>query len=201
MPTYIEVIQRVGLECLNRTDLDVEIKSGIQQTIRHYQNKRFWFNETLSTLACVVSVETIAVPSDFLFIQELMVTQNSATTALIQSDFDFIRQLNIDTSTGLPTRYAKYGPRFYLSNIPDSAYAVPCYYIHRLPALSANSDTNKWLSAAEDMVTYGAAKFVSAAIGNVDNAVKFANLEKVFYDDLCGLRDQSFHNRLRLTKF
>ncbi len=162
MPTYLDVQNRIMTDFLGRTDLKTQVKNGIQVAIRHYQRERFWFNETATALVCIPNVETIATPADYLFLQELMVTQNSANIQLVAAPFDFIRRLNINNTAGLPTRYCNYGDNFHLANLPDSAYVVPCYYIHQLTALSADTDTNGWLSAAEDLIVYSAAKYVWA---------------------------------------
>jgi len=202
VPTYLDVQQRISLECFDRTDLASEVKNAIQTTIRSYEKQRLWFNETATALACVVSVETVTVPSDYLFASRLEIVQNSAATELFEMPFDMIREMNTQQSVGLPTYYAEYGPRFYLSNVPDSAYAVNLYYVHKLPALSANTDTNKWLSAAEDVIVYGAAKNVASKIQDWDLVAKFASLETYFCNEqLYKLRDQRFSTKLRATRF
>src|ERR1700732_121180 len=96
MPTYLDVQNRISTDLLNRTNLKTQVKNGIQAAIRHYQRTGYWFNETSTLLVCTVNKETIATPADFLFLQELMVTQNSANIQLIAAPFDFIRRLNIN---------------------------------------------------------------------------------------------------------
>lgn len=178
MPTYLDVQNRIATDFLGRSDLNAQIKNGIQTTIRHYQRERFWFNETSTLLVCVTSIETIATPADFLFLQELMVVQNSAAIQLVAAPFDFIRRLNINNTVGLPTRYCLYGENFHLANLPDSAYVVPCYYVQQLPVLSADTDTNGWLSAAQDLIVYGASKYVWAnTLRNLSAANACAMLE------------------------
>ena len=202
MTTYADVQQRIALDCLNRTDQVSEIQVAIKATIRQMENQRFWFNETSTALVAIPSVETIAVPANFLFIQELQVTQDSANIRLVPNAFDMIRWLNINNTVGLPTRYCQYGPKFHLANIPDSAYPIPCYYIKTLTVLSAETDTNDWLSAAEDVVVYGAASMVAAQLGNVSAAAKFSQLKVMFYNErLLRLRDAQASHMIRATRF
>lgn len=202
MPTYLEVQQRIAIDCLNRFDMGPEIKRGIQQTIRNYENERYWFNETSTALACVKSSEVVTVPADFLFLDRLSVLQNSVETLLVEQNFKFIRQMNNGGTVALPTVFARYGNAFHLASVPDSAYALPCYYVHRLSALSADSDTNKWLSAAEDVIVYGAAKKVAADLRNIDDALTFAQLESRFYiERLITLRDQKARGKITPTRF
>src|ERR1700692_648313 len=151
MPTYLDVQNRIQTDLLNRTNLKAHVKNGIQARIRHSQRTGYWFNEPSTALLCTVGQEKIATPADFLFLQELMVTQNSANIQLIPAPFDFIRRLNINNTQGLPTRFCEYGENFCVANLPDSAYVVPCYYIQQLPALSADTDTNGWLLGGEDV--------------------------------------------------
>lgn len=202
MPTYLQVRNRIATDFIGRSDLDTQIQNGIQTTIRHYQRERFWFNETSTLLMAVASVETIATPADFLFLQELMVIQNSANIQLVAAPFDFIRRLNINTTVGLPTRYCLYGENFHLANIPDSAYVVPCYYINQLPVLSADADTNGWLSAAEDLVVYGAAKYVWANfIRNLSAAGTCAALEQAAASEFRREAEQRQNLELKPTTF
>lgn len=192
----------MATEFLNRTDLTPQIKTGIQACIRLHQRQRFWFLETATALACVVSVETIALPLNFYKMQELMVTQNSADIRLVHETFDMIRFLNINKTTGLPTRYCLYGGNIRLANIPDSAYAVPCYYLKTLPALSAGTDTNKWLSAAEDLVVYGAAKYVWAnTLRNTSAASTCAQFETQSLKELMREETNRGRNKIKLTRF
>ena len=178
MTTYADVQTRIATDFLNRTDLTPQIQNAIQATIRLHQRQRFWFLETSTALVAVPSVETIALPSNFLFMQELQVVQDSASIRLVPNAFDMIRWLNINNTVGLPTRYCLYGSNIHFANIPDSAYPIPCWYLKQLPALSAGTDTNDWLSAASDLVTYGATKLVyQTVIRNMSAGAVFAQLE------------------------
>ena len=192
----------MALECLNRTDLDSQIQAGIKATIRRYEGKRYWFNETSTVLTAQVSVETIAVPTDFLFLDQLRVTENSADLPLVWAPFSLIRQINLNHAVGLPTRYNIYGQAFYIANVPDSAYALPCFYVNRKPDLVNPTDTNSWLSAAEDVLVYGAASYVCAQIGNIEQAQKWQAMENMFYkQDLESRQEQYGGGRLTMTRF
>jgi hypothetical protein len=202
MTTYQDIQTRIATDYLNRTDLTPQIQNAIQATIRVHQRQRFWFLETATALVAVVANETIPLPSNFLFMQELQVTQNSANIMLVPSPFQQIRWLNINNTLGLPTRYALYGSNIHFANIPDSAYPVPCYYIKQLPELSAGTDTNDWLSAAEDLVVYGATKLVySTVIRNMSAGAVFAGLENQLLLELQREGGQHQSLSLRPTRF
>lgn len=202
MPTYLDTVVRIQTDFLNRTDFSDTVKRAINTAVRHYQRERFWFNETSTVLTCQVGIETIVKPSDFLFLDYLQVTQNSSDTVLIQKPFDFIRRINIDQSTGLPTVYCEYGENFHLANVPDSAYPVPCFYVQQMAPLVNDSDTNNWLSAAEDVIVYAASKLVWAAtIRNMSAAGVCAQMETAAISELRRQRDQQQHAPVRLTRF
>jgi len=202
MPTYLDAINRVQDDFLNRTTYNSQVRRAINTTIRLRQRERFWFNETLTALTANVSIETLAKPADFLWLDRLEVTENSASTKLILKDLNFIRHLNLNNASGLPTVFCEYADKFHLANIPDSAYAIPCYYVMQYPPLSADTDTNHWLSAAEDVIVYGAAKLVWATtIRNASAAAVCAQLETDAIRELRRMRDQEFTTQLRNTRF
>lgn len=202
MPTYLDTVVRIQTDFLNRTDFSDTVKRAVNTAIRHYQRERFWFNETSTVLTCQVSIETIVKPVDFLFLDYLEVTQNSAHTELVKKPFDFIRKLNIDTSVGLPTVFAEYGENFHLANVPDSAYPVNCYYVQQMAALVNDGDTNNWLSAAEDVIVYAASKLVWATtIRNASAAGVCAQMESAAISELRRMRDQQQHNKIKKTLF
>lgn len=201
MATFLQVQQRVAIDCLNRVDLVPETKRAILATIRYYENQRFWFNETATALACSAGQASIAFPSDFLVLDEIRVRQSSVDYELVPINIHEIHRLNADFAQSLPQWYCQYGQNFEIAPIPDSAYPVTVNYLQKLPALSADSDTNDWLSAGEDMVVYGAAKLVAAQLGDAASTSKFAQLEDIFYKNLCKLRDQKTFSHLTPTKF
>jgi len=55
-------------------------------------------------------------------------------------------------STGQPSQYCYYQDRLYLYPTPGSVYALMFWYIKRLPALSADGDTNGWTNFAEPVI-------------------------------------------------
>lgn len=202
MPTYLDTVVRIQTDFLNRTDFSDTVKRAVNTAIRHYQRERFWFNETTTVLTCQVNLETIVKPADFLFLDYLDVVQNSAHTELVKKPFDFIRKLNIDSSTGLPTVFAEYGEKFHLANVPDSAYPVNCYYVQQMAPLVADGDTNNWLSAAEDVIVYAASKLVWATtIRNASAAGVCAQMEQAAITELRRMRDQQQHNKIKKTLF
>lgn len=203
MPTYLDTVTRIQTDCLNRTDFSDTVKRAIQTTIRHYERQRFWFNETSTLLTCVVNTETVAVPANMLGAPDLLqVRQNGNDTELAVEPFDTIRAINVNNTSGLPVMYAKRHDSFYLANVPNSAYPLPCFYLKKLPALSADTDTNDWLSAAEDLIVWGTAKLVWATtIRNISAANVCAGLESDAIKELRRYAEQHQSNKITPTRF
>ena len=204
MPTTFKNIQdRIRLDYLNRDDLIDETKRAIYASIRYYERERWPWNEAVSTLTAVASQSYISLPTDLLIFDSIQFTNSSADYALSRRNFDEIREMRVVRTTGpWPTDYAIYANRIELFPIPDSAYTLPCYYLKQLTALSADADTNKWLSAAEDVIVYHATAIMWAApLRNPEQAQVFGQLEVTALNKLRGYRNQNYNLGLRATKF
>lgn len=201
MPTYLEIQQRVTLDCLNRIDLIPEAKRAIQSMIRKYEKQRWWFNETSTAINATANQAYISVPADLLAPQELRVSLNNDRCQLRDLSYEDLQDQNDSSATGRPVWYCHFGEQFQLAPIPDSAYPITVTYLQKLSTLSADSDTNSFLSAMEDCIVFGAASIVAANLGNVDVAVKYKMLETEFYKMAVSHRDQRIIKRIRPTKF
>lgn len=203
--TLQNVIDRITLDHLNRSDLVAESVRAVKAAIRFYERERFAWNEAITTLTATVSQNYITVPNDFLVLDVLQVNFQSATYALSRRSFAEILEMNVVTGVNnLPTDFAERADRFYIHSVPDSAYLLPCYYLAKLPELTSTSMTanNKWLSAAEDVIVYHASKLVWAnTLRNNDEATKMYALEQSSMKELRAYRDQRIISGIRATQF
>jgi len=203
MSTFGELKSRIDTDYLNRTDLSASTARSILAAIRHYERQRFRFNETATSLT-TSSGQTFAVlPTNLLELDLLQITVSSADYKLVARDFDWIKRANATRTTGEPTDYAIYQNRIELFPVPGSAYSLPCYYVKRLSALSADSDVNAWISSeALDVIAYHATKLMWATVlRNTEEAVKFADLERIARNELYRNRDAFPHHAIRATEF
>lgn len=206
MPNLQEVCDRIRLDYLNRpSDLSTETVRAVQAAVRHYERQRFPWNEALATATCTIAQSYIPVPSDFLILDNLEIQYQLQNSDLLTSTFKTILRMNsVTTNPNVPTHFCLRGNYFHVSAIPNSAYLLNCYYLQKLPQLEAAvmTGTNKWLSAAEDLIVYHAAKLVWANIlRNDDEAAKMFALEKSTFMELTGYRAQRENNRITSTKF
>lgn len=206
MPTSLQnVLDRITLDYLNRTDLNAVTIRAIQAAVRHYERKRWPWNQTVTTLTAATSVTTLTVPDDFLILDRLEIQFQGGSFELNPRSFDEIREMNnFATPANLPTDFNLRGTSFELAPPPDSAYLLNCYYIKQLPALTATELTgsNDWLSAAEDLIVYHATKLIWAnVLRNNEEATKYAQLEHASFLELGGYRDQQTITKIRPTQF
>lgn len=194
MSTFIEVQNRVNDDFLNR-NLGAETRRAIQAAVRHYERRRWSFNETSTALTTSSSISYLTLPSNFLILDDLRITYGTETLPLIAVNPQYIRDNRVSSNNGVPTGYAIYRNRIELLPTPDSAYSAPLYYIKSLDTLSADSDTNAWITGAmEDLTAYHAAKLLWATVLRNDReAAKFAALEQT------SLSNVTSHTEQRLT--
>ena len=173
MPTtFANVQDRINLDYLNRTDLISETKRAVIRAVRHYERERFWFNQTATAITMVSTSPAMTLPLDFLALDMVTIRNTSggvtADSIVVLRSFDRIVYQNRSTIRGLPTEVGFYKNQLQFAPIADSAYVATIYYTQSLATLSADADTNDWLSAAEDLIVYHAAADMLLNVLRVD---------------------------------
>lgn len=155
--TFLQMQNRIA-DDLDRTDLNTQIKLAINRAIKHYQTEPFWFKETSSSFSAVVNQEeyvygTGGVPSNVEMIDILESQFNGSKTTIREiTPFELEAKQTGDV-TGEPREFAQYQNRFKLLPIPNqSGITILIKYTKNYAELSADSDTNDWLTYAEDLI-------------------------------------------------
>lgn len=152
MSTYGAMQDRIQNE-LKRQDLSAEVRLAINSAISHYQSNRFFFNTNRATRDTSSSQEYYGLPTDYISLDSVVLTQNDSTWYLDEESFDMMeRMATSPTHTGFPARYAVYQEQLRLYPIPDGVYSMRMSYIRSLTAVSATSDTNAWFTTGEEMI-------------------------------------------------
>ena len=159
--TFGNVQDRINLDYLNRTDLVPETKRALIRAIKHYEKERFWFNQTATALTLATASAGLSLPADFLALDFVTIrnTENSITqdSICVLRSFDRIAYQNRSATKGVPSEVGFYKNQLQFAPVAQSAYVATVYYTQSLTTLSADADTNDWLSAAEDLIVYHAA--------------------------------------------
>ncbi len=156
MATYLETQTRIAGE-LNRSNLTAEIKLAILSAIEYYGKRRWWFNEYSTTLVTVASTEYVALPVDFVEMDSLQLTSGSNYPIKLCSIYD-LTMWRAMSSVGQPTDYCLYQNRIELYPTPNAVFSLPIKYVRSLTALSADADTNAWITEAEELIRLRAKK-------------------------------------------
>lgn len=157
MATYLETQTRIANE-LSRSDLTAEIRLAILSAIAFYGKRRWFWNETSDTLTTTASQAYVSLPSDFVDLDNLQITIGGSNRPLFIRTMDEITTWRANSSTGQPTDFTLYQNRIELFRTPDSTYSMPIKYIKSLTELSADADTNAWLTDGEELIRMHAKK-------------------------------------------
>lgn len=202
MATYAETRARIADEMANDGDITTsQINNAILSTIADYSGEPFWFNQKSATFNTVASQENYTstdladIPNIIKLLSMRVYNSGSYTSYINGLDNDAIEDIQDGTMRGAPQFYARFENKIRMYPIPDAVYPIRIAYITTLATLSADSDTNAWLSDGEEVIRQGAKKRLAADIlGADDLANRFARMEQEAYD---GLRSE---NRARRSQ-
>lgn len=182
VPTFLDVQNRINLDYLNRTDFTNETKRAIIRAQKHYERERFWFNQTATAINASTASTGVALPTDFIALDMVTVSVNGvAGNPVVQRTMERVAYRQSDGTSGQPQEVAVYGAQLQLYPKPSSAFPLTVRYVMKLPDLSADSDTNDWLSAAEDLIVFHAAADMLANVirGRPDEVQLMRDMEAV----------------------
>lgn len=146
---------------LARSDLTTQIEDAIATSIKFFQTKRFWFNETRTrTFATVAgqSAYTTADDSDipdFLDLDAVFLTDSGGTRIRLDPEdpADIHQKLDAGAASGQPVTYAWFDKSFVFHPVPDAAYTITPmgHYILAAPASDSETD-NAWMTEGFEMI-------------------------------------------------
>jgi hypothetical protein len=196
MATFKDLQDRIALDYLNRYDMIPAVKRAINNAVKCYENQRWWFNETATSTTTTANSSQLGIPSDFLILDRLDLTYSGSRFKLVEDAYDCIAEMNATSATGVPTLYNYRGDRFELALTPDSAYTATIYYVHSLPALSADSDSNVWTNEAGNLIAHAACIDVLGSALNINDPRLLQKHERML---AMSLKEMHTRNATRLT--
>jgi len=174
---------------LKRSDLTSNIPDLITLAeARIARDLRIRNQLTFTTLSTTAGVDYVALPSDFLEIENISVTGGSGVERSLtyQTPEQLDGRFPSGGSTDEPAVYTIMGQRLYLGPTPDAVYSLPFKYYARFTALSADADTN-WLLTNHPSI-YLFATLAEAAPFTLEDA-RAALWEAKYQADLKQLQD------------
>ena len=140
MATITELQARIKKD-LNRTDLDDEILEAIQDAVDFHSVESFWFQEDRATNTTEDAEPLYPLPEDYLSLQALYITINTAKYKLRQlSPLEFEALHFDETHKGEPTDFTIYDQQLKLGPTPDAEYTLTIYYSRYFSSPSSGSN-------------------------------------------------------------
>jgi hypothetical protein len=169
---------------LARSDLTTEIQREINNAITFYGNKAFWFNE-----ASMVEITTVQgqryydLPSNFASVLDVLSTLGNYTYRLEPRTEQYLDQVDWgnDFWSGYPTDYTFWNGQIRLFPPPQGGLPVTVKgtVILSPQPLVNDSDTNAWLTSAEELIrTRAARQLYGRYIRDPDQYALYTQLEK-----------------------
>lgn len=132
------------------------VEDAILDAIKHWETKRFWFNEIADTSkSTATSVRTVDISSTNIWsIDQIKVTIGNRDYPITKKSYAWIDAIDQGQWEGYPYHWAWYEKdtlRFY--PIPNAVYVLRISGVRRLkPVLAADADTNEWMVEAEEII-------------------------------------------------
>lgn len=173
MATFVEMQTYVSKRVLdpNRTVVSLDdVKEGINDAIKFWKFRRFWFNEVSDTGVMTQGDPSFPYPSDFL----VPATKDGGFVieyGSVRYPMSKVSNLAYDgwylnNGYGMPRWYARAGNQEYQAYpIPDRDYTVRRHYLKDYEDLDADADEN-------DFTTYATRLIELEAIGNLIGEIR-----------------------------
>lgn len=126
-----------------------EIDQAVLDALEFYADEPFWFLDHVSSgLTLTANQPSDAMPDDLVAIDEVTVLVGDDNYPLETVPYDRYRWLQTTPTAlvGQPFQYSLFQSKIWWYPTPDQNYPYTLYYRRRLPALSADSDTNEWIT-------------------------------------------------------
>lgn len=134
-----------------------DVTDAVNESIKYWKMKRFWFNEVNDTSALTASDASFPYPDDFLVpaIQDggFVIEFGNVRYPLAKIEKPVYDNLYIANCLGLPRWYARLADNEYKCfPIPNLAYTVIRHYLKDYNALVGNTDSNDFTDNADRLI-------------------------------------------------
>ncbi|HEU4344741.1 MAG TPA: hypothetical protein VFU31_24565 [Candidatus Binatia bacterium] len=154
MATLGEIEDRIT-NLMSRSDLGGRIRDAINESVRYYSKRHFWFNTVDDSFVTSSGVQSYTLSQSMTFYDVEQVTINYAGSRyeVDKENLLTIRGLNVINNNGLPSRWALDRNRIMFDINVNGSYTTSVMFTRKYASLSATADTNDLLTYAEDLIT------------------------------------------------
>ena len=178
MANFSQLVNEVA-DDINRTDLTAQCSAALAMAIRHYDRKRYWFNEGSATFTTTSATSVYALASDFRKMDYVEARWPGDNWQEVnERTFPYIkRMLEGQNVTGYPQDYVLRDRNMWIAYQPNGNYLVRYYYVKALPGDLTASASNVWTVEAPDLIRAKAAKTVALrTLHDLELAATFAEI-------------------------
>lgn len=151
MQTYVS--KRL-LDANNTAITSSDVAASINNSIRYWKYRRFWFNSVSDTVTLTLNDGTIPQTGDFLVPVGggFFIEYSSQRWPLQKVSADCYHDTYLDNGYGEPRIYARMGQAYECYPLPDRAYTVRRDILKDYSDLSDGSDTNDFTDNADRLI-------------------------------------------------
>jgi hypothetical protein len=151
--TYSD-LQTTVANYLARSDLTVQIPDFIRLAeVRLRRDLRIRQMMSAATTTTTGGDATVALPSDFLEVRDLVVQTNPVRPVNYISPSVFSRNARV-TESGVPLDYTILATEFKFAPVPDTNYTIEIVYYATPPFLTDTNSSNVFLANCPDLLLY-----------------------------------------------
>lgn len=157
MATYADLKTRIVAE-MNRLDLVDDPETAtlmaihIGDAINEYADMRFWFNQSIQTVATTANVNEITLPTAMRIIDRLAGPYGDLTPVTLDQFPDY--GTFAADAVGPPWQYTYLdGGVIRFNTIPAEAYAMTAYGIAEIPAPVNDADSSVWTNEMQGLIS------------------------------------------------
>ena len=166
MATLASIRNQLLDELARTGQLTAQAHTYINQAIKHYKKKTFYFNEKRATMTSTAGQEYYNLTADFATMYNLTININTNNYPLRPKTFQKMDELYISAEnyTGYPQDYAIFNYQLRLQPVPSGAYKLTMAYKREAEQLSSTSSTNVLIENADDLIIARAGALMSLKI-------------------------------------
>lgn len=206
MTTYADMRERIADELANDGDITTsQINYAIQDTIKVYERRPWWFNVRMVTFTTTADGEyyvssPTATFDDMIEVQSAMVTYNGIRQPMVAVDnleIDFSQNNYVKT---VPRYFSRTANKIRLFPIPTGSFQIDMTFVYKLDELVNETDTNAWMTDAEELIRQGAKRRIALNyLESEDVAARFTSLEREAYSEMMAENRRRHPNTLLRT--
>jgi hypothetical protein len=171
--TYTGLLASVA-SWLHRSDMTAIIPDlVVLAEARIARDLRLRRQVTSATLATIAATQAVALPSDYLEMENLSLTSGGVDNSL---EYINIERMNLNypagNGDGIPVVYTFEGSNILLGPRPDAVYSMPIYYYARMAALTV-TPTNWLLTNHPNIYLFGALAEAGDWVQDTENVAKW----------------------------